>query len=171
MVAKGSAYVTACRKSAAKWSNEINTDVAYYGYTPLGVDFFFLQEPYESQYTNTLAWSDAVYPNLGWCNHEALQSPPCYNWEDWWFIRFATQYTWTCSAPTSPAAYCFHSVCCHELGHAVGLGDLTTWHSTWDASTEPTMWAGGFAPNDIWARTISYHDVNGAIYMYGSYVN
>jgi len=33
------------------------------------------------------------------------------------------------------------------------------------------MWSGVFGPNDIWARTISHHDVNGAIYMCGSYEN
>ncbi len=174
MEASGSAFVTACHKSAAKLSNGNNPKVYTYGYTPLGVDFYFLAHTLDNAYHNTLSWNPYVTPALAWTNHTMYQTFPCYNGSDYWYIRFdnsSGDYPFSTICPTAGTYWDFHGVCCHELGHAAGTGRSSA-GSKPDTFLDPSAQA-----DDVWAvrperhlrRTISEHDVNGLIFMYGDY--
>ena len=163
ITARGQAWVDACRKSACKGSNTLGNDYPIYGSPPLDSNFFYWWYAYNGQqYNNTLgfaAWVDTLA-----CIQRELQSPPCYQGSDWFYIRFNDDDIFSTACPCNPAKYCFHCVCCHELGHAAGLADLFNVQPYWGGD-RPTMYRL-FGLNDYEARTISFHDENGMLDMY-----
>jgi hypothetical protein len=178
---RGADWVTAVRKSAAKWSNGSNADVATYGLTPLPTNFYYefaLYTDQSQQFLNTVSISNLTGDYSGYIAYAFMQAddgaamyPPIYSGQDWWFVRLDIDEPWSINTPYSPAySTCFHSVVCHELGHILGLFHPSPYYEfEWEGipiAQWPTM-VDYYATNEIFQRTISSYDVAGVYALYG----
>lgn len=163
---KGEAWVDACRRAAASWSNMLSPDVGRYGLKALPYNFYFQWQPYDGRpYRNTLGFGN-VGDYLAMTQREG-EIPPCRSGEDFWYIRFSNEPgTFSLNIPGVWGYYCFQSVATHELGHAAGLHHPEAGEEFWDDTTKPTMFESFFI-GEYWGRTLAPADKEGMRVMYG----
>ena len=79
---------------------------------------------------------------------------------EWDMVFDEQDWNWG-DADSTPSVYDFQSVCTHELGHAIGMGDLYN-----SACTAQTMF-GSVGPGSTSKRTLATGDIVGVQTLYG----